>query len=250
MTESSAPEEGVRIQKVLSQAGIASRREAERLLLEGAVFLNGNVVTELGTKVIVGKDRIEVNGEPVRHPNKVKRVVYALYKPKNCVTTNKDPQKRSTIKDFYPPNHDHLFPVGRLDYDAEGLIFVTNDGEFANRLMHPRFHIWKGYFVKIKGVISTEHLYSLRQGPTINRKKHLPLKAKILHTVHDKTWLDVSLQEGTNQQIKKMFWDLGYRVQKIKRYSIGSLTLENLTPGQSRRLTRVEIGALLGESSS
>lgn len=240
--------EAIRIQKVISKAGIASRRAAEKLILEGSVTLNGETVTELGQRMVVGADRLEVDGRVV-HSKPERQLIYALYKPKNCITSLHDPQGRPIIKDYFPKTNKQLFPVGRLDYDAEGLIFVTNDGDFANYITHPRHKMWKTYFVKVKGLVSKDTLRDLKQGPLIGKRKHLPVKAKILHTVNDKTWLEISLREGTNQQIKKMFGQHGYRVLKIKRFRIGNITLENLQPGQFRKLTKAEIDELAPQTT-
>ncbi|MGK5090645.1 pseudouridine synthase [Deltaproteobacteria bacterium TL4] len=237
--------ESIRIQKVISQAGVASRREAERLILQGEVTLNGKVVSTLGERMIPGVDFLEVSGQKIHNPQKIERVVYALNKPRNCITTLDDPEGRTTIKDFFPETNKRLFPVGRLDYDAEGLILITNDGEFANQMMHPHYKVWKSYFVKVKGIVAPKSLYPLKKGPVIHKQKHLPVKVKVLHNINNKTWLDVSLQQGTNQQIKKMFAQLGYNVEKIKRYRIGEITLEELMPGQSRKLSKEDISKLI-----
>ena len=239
----------VRIQKVIAQAGITSRRSAEGLIEAGRVTLNGETVSTLGTQMTPGVDVLEVDGERVRMPQPKDQVVYALYKPKNCITSLHDPQGRTTIREFFPKTNRRLFPVGRLDYDAEGLIFVTNDGELANQLMHPKFKVWKSYFVKVRGKVEDARLAPLRRGITLERRQHQPVKVKVLHFVNDKTWLEVSLREGTNQQIKKMLLRVGYRVLKIKRFRIGRLTLGEMSPGESRRLSQDERDALLTATS-
>lgn len=239
----------IRIQKVIAQAGIASRRAAEKMIEGGLVTLNGKRAT-LGQKMHVGVDRLEVEGERVQLSKKQKKVVYALYKPKNCITTLNDPEGRPTVKDFFPNEAKKLFPVGRLDYDAEGLLLITNDGDFAQSVIHPRYKIWKTYFVKVKGIIEVETLNQLRKGPTLEGQKRMPVKVKIVHTVNDKTWLEVSLQEGKNQQIKKMFKKFDSRVLKIKRYSIGPITIDELLPGMMRKLAPHEISRLLSISKN
>ena len=241
--------EGVRIQKVMSQAGFASRRRAEQLILDGSVFLNGEPVVELGQRMIPGVDKLEVLGEPVKVSAQREQVVYALYKPKNCITTLRDPQRRQTIVDYFPTSRYRLFPIGRLDYQSEGLLLITNDGEISQRILHPEQPLWKGYFVKVKGVLSQEQLQALLTGLQSGKKKAGVLKVKMLHTINDKTWLEVSLPKEITEKIKWRFADLGYPIQKIKRYRIGSVTLEELRPGQSRQLTHAELKQLLEQAS-
>ncbi len=236
----------VRLQKAIADAGIASRRKAEQYILDGRIEVNGNIITELGTKVDPESDFIKVDGKAISSKkNKKKTAVYALYKPKSCVTTLDDPQGRDTIVKYFPNTSARLFPVGRLDYDAEGLILLTNDGDLAQSISHPSKHIWKQYFVKVRGKISNEEVNKLQSGPKIDGKKRQPVKAKILHFVNNKTWMVVSLQEGLKHHLKKMFKGIGYPVQKIKRYSIGNIELQEMKPGESRKLTKEEVDDLL-----
>ncbi len=237
--------EPVRIQKVIAQAGVASRRAAEDLIRAGEVSLNGEIVTQMGRKMLIGKDHLSVEGRKVKITSQQKTKVYALYKPKNCITTLSDPNGRVTIKDFFPQTSARLFPVGRLDYDAEGLILLTNDGDLANQLMHPRHKVSKGYFVKVRGIVQNDALSELRRGPVIGDRKHQRVRVKIMHTVNDKTWLELFLKEGTNRQIKKMFKKIGFPVQKIKRFQIGQIILGDLQSGESRALSLKEIEQIL-----
>lgn len=239
----------IRLQKAMADAGIASRRTAETMIEAGLVKVNDQVVTQLGTKIRPGVDRLEVEGKTILIHKAVEHVVYALHKPKGCVTTLDDPQERATVKDFFPKSKHRLYPVGRLDYDAEGLLLITNDGDFAYQISHPKFQVWKTYFVKIKGLIQPAELELLKKNREWDGKRHLPFDAHVLHKKFDKTWLEVSLREGTNQHIKKMFLSAGYRVLKIKRYRIGNITLGELAAGESRRLTKDEIETLLKKSS-
>ena len=243
--QNSTFQEPIRIQKVIAQAGIASRRAAEKLILSGVVLLNGKIVKEMGQRMIIGKDHLSVEGHRVKLSQQKKTQVYALYKPKNCITTLNDPEGRATISDFFPRTSTRLFPVGRLDYDAEGLILLTNDGDLSQRLIHPSHKVRKGYFVKVRGIVNNETLSSLRQGPIIEKKKHLPVKVKILHTINDKTWLEIFLKEGTNRQIKKMLLHLGFPVQKIKRFQVGPINLGDLQAGESRALKSEEIKQIM-----
>ena len=241
-TESDEP---VRIQKVIAQAGVASRRAAEDLIRAGEVLLNGEIVKQMGCKMLIGKDHLSVEGRKVVISPRQKTEVYALYKPKNCITTLNDPQGRVTINDFFPQTSARLFPVGRLDYDAEGLILLTNDGDLAYQLMHPRHKVSKGYFVKVRGIVENKALSELRNGPVIDDRRYQRVRVKILHNVNDKTWLELFLREGTNRQIKKMFQKIGYPVQKIKRFQIGPIMLGDLQSGESRALSPKEIKQIM-----
>lgn len=238
----------IRINKLLSQAGVASRREAEKLIHAGSVILNGKTVTEPGQTMLPGTDHLTVEGRKIHFKHAVKTKVYALHKPRNCITTLNDPEGRKTVKDFFPRDSGRLFPVGRLDYDAEGLLLLTNDGMLAHRLMHPRHKVWKSYFVKVKGLVTEEIMRTLRKGPKIDGRKHQPLRVKPIHKINDKMWLEVSLREGTNQQIKKMFLESGHRVLKIKRFKIGRVELGELMPGASRILTSEELDELFKDT--
>ena len=237
-------EKPIRIQKVISQAGIASRRAAEKLIIDGLVMKNGEIVKKMGQKMIVGKDHLSVEGKKIKIPKKQKIIVYALHKPKNCITTLSDPKGRITITDFFPKSAERLFPIGRLDYDTEGLILITNDGNLAQKLMHPRYRVSKGYFVKVRGLVNFETLKILKNGPFNEKFKYQSVKAKILHTVNDKTWLEIYLKEGKNRQIKNMLLHLGYPVQKIKRFKVGPVSLGNLKSGEYRILTPEELKLL------
>lgn len=240
----------IRLQKILAQAGIASRRKAETLIQKGLVSVNGKVVTELGTKADPARDQIEVEGELLKNAKKTeKKVVYLLYKPKSVVSTLKDPEGRKTIVDFFPKTEARLFPVGRLDYDAEGLLLLTNDGDLAYRLTHPSKHVWKEYFVKVKGNIPEVVLAKLRKGPIIDRKQRQPVKVRLLHYKGDKSWVLVSLQEGIKHHIKKMFMQVGFPSLKIKRFSIGPVNLGEMSPGECRRLTQEEVRLLMEETN-
>tara|TARA_Y100001960_G_C14586337_1_gene783354 strand:+ start:116 stop:862 length:747 start_codon:yes stop_codon:yes gene_type:complete len=238
-------EKPIRIQKIISQAGIASRRAAEKLILDGVVKKNGEIVQEMGQKMVVGKDHLSVNGKKVYIPRNKKILVYALYKPKNCITSLDDPEGRINISNFLPRNVERLFPVGRLDYDAEGLILITNYGNLSQQLMHPSKKVAKGYFVKVLGLVKNETLSILRKGPVFDKLKHQPVRVKIIHTINNKTWLEVFLKEGKNRQIKKMFLSLGYPVQKIKRFKVGPISLGNLKSGEFRALNDNELNLLL-----
>jgi pseudouridine synthase len=239
-----------RIQKAIAQAGIASRREAERMMLAGSIKVNGRVVRELGSSVVAGRDTLEVLGKKLAWDTPRPTEVWALYKPKNCVTTLSDPQQRTTVKEYFPRTSARLVPVGRLDYDAEGLLLLTNDGDLAQKVAHPSHSVPKTYLVKVKGIVSEETLAKLHSGPKIRGKRHRPAKARVLHHLTDKSWVEVTLKEGIHHHIKKMFLELGHRVLKIKRYRIGTVALEDLAPGESRRLSEKELSGLLRPRSA
>jgi len=243
-------EPAVRLQKAIARAGLASRRAAEKLIEAGSVRVNGRVVREAGTSLLPGQDLLEVDGRPVAWEEPRNREVWALYKPKGCVSTLHDPQGRATIRDFFPRKGTRLFPVGRLDYDAEGLILITNDGDLANRVAHPSHSVEKTYLVKVRGLVNPESLKSLRKGPILAGRKKRPVRTHVLHTVNDKTWLEVTLQEGTHHHIKKMFAAEGFPVLKIKRYRIGPVALQNMVPGEIRRLSAREIAALASDPAA
>ena len=240
---------GVRLQKTIAAAGLASRRAAERMIRSGQVRVNGKIVVALGTRIDPETDKVEVDGRPLALVSKVKRVVWALYKPRGCVTTLHDPQGRRTVRDYFPRTNQRLFPVGRLDYDTEGLILLTNDGEFAQRVAHPSHSVSKTYLVKVKGIVDPSELRRMAQAPMVDGKNRRPLRARLLHSFNDKTWCELVLREGVNREIRKLFQGIGHRVLKIKRYQIGTIALDDMRPGETRLLGRNEVENLLSGSN-
>jgi len=241
-------ESGLRLNKAIAQAGIASRREADRLIREGVVRVNGEQVLDLGRRIDPATDRLEVAGKSVRLAAKPATEVWALYKPKGCVSTMHDPQGRPTLVDHFPKSGARLFPIGRLDYDAEGLILLTSDGELAQRVAHPSHAVDKVYLVKVKGLVEDKALAQLAKGPVLDGRRRGKVRARVLHNLTDKTWLEVTLREGINHHIKKMFAQHGHRVLKIKRYRVGPVELGDMRPGQTRRLSGEEVTALLDQA--
>lgn len=232
----------IRLQKVLARAGLSSRRSAEELIRQGRVLVNGNVVTELGYRVNPEEDEIRVDRALVS-PAKPK--VYLLfYKPKHCVTTLNDPQGRKTILDFIPASGIRLFPVGRLDYDAEGLLLLTNDGDLAHRLQHPRFGVAKTYEVKVVGHPDEHALGRLRSGIVLEEGRTGPAEVSRLRTLPKAAWLRVVIHQGWYRQIKRMAEAVGHPVLKIKRVGYGPLTLGGLMPGESRALSKDDVRRL------
>jgi pseudouridine synthase len=237
---------GVRVQKAIARAGLASRREAERLMQEGRVRINGEVVEELGTCLDEG-DLLQVDGKPVPWDEPAAAELWALYKPKRCVSTLRDPEGRPTVRDYFPKSAPRLYPIGRLDYDAEGLLLLTNDGDLAQRVAHPSFQVARIYLVKVKGIVSRETVERLMHGTELDGRKR-GSRVRILHVVGDKTWLEVILNEGVHHHIKRMFAAVAHPALKIKRYQIGPIELGDMKPGDCRKLGKAEINQLLARA--
>ena len=231
-----------RLQKILSKAGITSRRKAEELILQGRVSVNGRVVKELGAKAVLGKDDICLDGEAIKP--EAEKVVVALFKPRNCVTTLHDPQGRPTVAELVKGISVRVYPVGRLDYDAEGLLLLTNDGDLAHRLQHPRYKVAKTYLVKIRGRPPEEALTQLQQGIRLEDGITAPAELHVLEDDNKATWLTLTLREGRNHQVKRMCAAVGCPVLKLRRTQIGPIDLGNLQPGRSRTLRAREVRAL------
>lgn len=233
------PEE--RLQKILANAGIASRRKAEDLIVSGHVSVNGQTVTELGSKADLANDEVKVDGQRLSAP---KHFLYlALNKPKNCVTTVRDPEGRETVMKFFKGFRERIYPVGRLDYASEGLLLLTNDGEFASRLLAPASHISKTYLVKVTGALTPDQEEQFRKGLPIHGKRTAPAGIKMIKKTIN-PWYEVRLVEGRQNQIRLMFKHFGRLVEKLKRVKIGPLELGELKPGAYRTLTNVEVARL------
>jgi len=230
-----------RLHKVLAHAGIDSRRAAEEMILAGRVAVNGEVVTKVGTKVDPERDSITVDGRPI--PRRVKRIYMMLNKPAGYITTVEDPQHRHTVMELVP--HDsRIYPVGRLDADSEGLILMTNDGDFANLLAHPRYALDKEYHVAVQGRVREEDINTLREGVVIDDRKTAPAQVRVLSSDGRTTWLSIIIHEGRNRQIRRMLHALGYRVERLVRMRIGPLRLGALPRGAYRSLTPAEVRML------
>lgn len=227
-----------RLQKILSRAGIASRRHAEAMITEGRVTVNGKVVTQLGSKADLDADHIKVDGKLIHAP---KNLVYiALNKPKNCVTTASDPQQRETVMDLVKGIKHRVYPVGRLDYNSEGLLLLTNDGEFANRITSAASKLEKTYLVKVNGPLDSEQEEQFRKGIFLHGKKTAPAQIKLSKRTGN-PWYEVRLTEGRQNQIRIMFKHFGRLVEKLKRVKIGFLELGDLKPAEFRFLTDREV---------
>lgn len=232
-----------RLQKVIASAGIASRRKAEELITSGCVCVNGKKVTELGVKVSAS-DAITVNGKSIKQEDKV---YYLLNKPRGYVTTVSDNLGRKTVIDLIEDDR-RIYPVGRLDYDTTGILLLTNDGDLANYLMHPSKNIEKTYVAKLNKAITTEDIYKLKKGVLVDDKKCTPTKVKIksIDKVKDTTLIEVTIVEGRNHIVKRMFQELGYLVDKLTRTNYAFLTLDGLKSGEYRQLSIKEVKRLYG----
>jgi 23S rRNA pseudouridine2605 synthase len=227
-----------RLQKILSRAGAASRRKAEALIVEGRVTVNGAPVTELGSKADLGVDHIKVDGKLLRAPRHL--LYIALNKPVNCVTTVSDPQGRATVMDLIHGLKARVYPVGRLDYHSEGLLLLTNDGDFANGLTSASLHIPKTYLVKVNGLLTSEQEEEFRGGVPMEGRRTAPAGLKLVRR-NANPWYEVRLTEGRKNQIRVMFKHFGRLVEKLKRVRIGFLELGPIKPGAFRHLTPEEV---------
>lgn len=227
-----------RLQKVIAQSGVTSRRKAEELITSGKVKVNGNIVTELGTKVS-NKDKIEVNNQIIE---KEPREYYILNKPRGYITSTSDEHHRKTVIDLIPTKA-RIYPVGRLDYDTTGLLLLTNDGEFANILMHPSEKVEKVYMAKLNGIIKGEQINQLKTGVTIDgvTVQASRVKLKKVNEKNNTCMVQITIHEGKNHQVKKMFESVGYSVEKLKREKVAFFNLKDLQSGEYRKLTPKEV---------
>lgn len=232
----------IRLNKFLSQTGIASRREADRMISEGRIAVNGRVVQVLGCTIDDEKDEVRVDGTRVKKAET--RVYLMLNKPEGYLVSLKDPFGRLTVKDMLPSIKSRIFPVGRLDYDSHGLLLLTNDGELAHRLTHPRFKIKKVYLVKVNEEPNRLKLMRLEKGVFLNGKKTAPAKINPLKVSPKKTLLLVEIYEGRKREIRRMFEAIGHRVIDLQRIKLDGLSLGKLKKGQWRYLTQREIDKL------
>lgn len=237
-----------RIQKLIAASGYTSRRKAEQLILEGKVSLNGKIVTELGTKAD-SNDIIIVEGVRLMKENKR---YYLFYKPEKVISTMSDEKGRSCVKDYFERVQERVVPVGRLDYDTSGLLIMSNDGEFINLITHPKHKIKKTYIAKIKGSVEDHHINILRSGVRIENYKTSKANVTVLKNKNKSanTLIQITIHEGKNRQIRKMFETLGYTVLKLKRVSIEDLTLEGLKIGEYRPLTIHEVKRLINKANN
>ena len=232
-----------RLQKIIAASGLTSRRKAEEWILQGRVKVDGQVVTELGVKPRKGA-LIEVDGKAIAREDKV---YYVMDKPKKVLCTLNDEHDRRTVVDLMTDVPQRVFPVGRLDYDTTGVLIMTNDGEFANEIIHPRYHIAKVYGVTINGILKTEEIKQLEQGVVLDDGiKTLPAKLWVTNKdfAHEQTMFELTIQEGRNRQIKRMLEVFGYEVRRLHRRSLGPITVRGLNPGEYRLMKPFEVKQL------
>lgn len=232
-----------RLQKILAQAGVASRRHSEELIQNGKVKVNGKIVTELGTKVDAQRDRIEVNGKRIPAPEK--KVYYLLHKPRGYVTTLQDDRGRKTVMDLMEGVEQRVFPVGRLDYDSEGLLILTNDGELTQALTHPRHKVKKTYQVTVEGIPAEEDLERMAKGLELEDGMTAPAEVKLVSIGEDRSSLMISIYEGRNRQVRRMCEYIGHQVLRLRRIRMGTLQLDKLKSGEMRPLTHRELREMM-----
>lgn len=247
MTESPDTESGVRLQKVLAAAGIASRRASETLIHEGRVEVNGRVVTEQGVRVDPQSDVVRVDGSRIPPPRR--HLYMVINKPRGVVSTMEDPEGRRNLSDLLegarPGKPARLFHVGRLDTDTDGLLILTNDGEFAHRLAHPSYEIPKTYLAEVTGVVNPATVKRLREGITLDDGPIRPSSVKLVSTAADRSLVKMTLHEGRNRVVRRTMEAVGHPVRRLSRIGIGPVRLGNLASGELRDLTREELGGLL-----
>jgi 23S rRNA pseudouridine2605 synthase len=245
----SEPAQGVRLQKVLAQAGIASRRACEELISEGRVEVNSEVVVEQGRRVDPERDVIRVDGARIPPPRR--HLYLAMNKPRGVVVTMDDPEGRRTVADLLAKGgsrlvkNERLFHVGRLDADSEGLLILTNDGELANKLAHPSYQVPKTYIAEVTGLMNAATLQRLRHGITLEDGPVRPTSVKIVSSAAERTLIKITLQEGRNRIVRRTMEAVGHPVRHLSRIGIGPVRLGNLKLGEYRELTRDELGGLL-----
>ncbi len=232
----------LRLNKALSQAGVASRRASDRLIEAGRVCVNGEIVRELGVRVDPEHDTLAVDGHPVPRPSRT-HIYLMLNKPRGCVTTMSDPEGRPTVKDLLGGRTVRVYPVGRLDFNSEGLLLLTNDGELSERLMHPRGKVPKTYMVKVQGCPRESALERLRRGVPLDGRVTGPAAVKLLQAGRN-AWLQVTIREGRKHQVRRMLQAVGHRVVKLRRTAYGGVRLGDLEPGRLRTLTVREVDRL------
>lgn len=231
-----------RLQKYLARAGVASRRAAEEMIAAGRICVNGTVVTTMGVKVIPGVDRVEVDGREVRPPED--HVYLMLHKPAGYVTTLKDPLGRPIVADLLPDLGRRVYPVGRLDADTTGLLLLTDDGEFSQMLMHPRFHVPKTYLARVEGIPSEASLEKLQRGVVLHDGPTRPAEAVLVAGETSSALVRVTIREGRKRQVRRMFKHIGHPVIELHRERIGPVSLGDLPEGAVRTLTHEEVELL------
>jgi pseudouridine synthase len=235
---------GIRLQKIISQAGIASRRAAEKLIAEGRVTVNGHTVLEMGTKADPARDDIRLDGRRLKPPERHRYIL--LYKPTGYVTTRSDPQRRRTVIDLLRGVKEYVYPVGRLDYDTQGLLLLTNDGDLAAKLTHPRHEVDRTYEARVAGMPDDEAVERLRRGIPLDGRRTLPADVLLINKGRrdEDSVLLVTIREGRNRQVRRMLEAVGHPVQSLRRIRFGPISDRRLKPGDWRELTVDEVEKL------
>ncbi len=239
---------GVRLQKMIAAAGVASRRAAEQLIADGRVTVNGRTVRELGARAHPSRDDVRVDGRRVTRAERLRYLL--IHKPAGYITTRRDPQRRPTVLDLIPGVREYVYPVGRLDYDSEGLLLLTNDGQLAAVLTHPRHAVLRVYEAVVRGVPTPAQLRRLANGVTLDGRRTAPAEVRLMpqrgteHSRARDTRIRVTLREGRNRQVRRMFDVIGHPVCRLRRTRLGPLALRGLKPGDARELTAAELKAL------
>lgn len=232
--------EEIRLNKYLAQAGIDSRRKVDKLIESGRVKVNGKKA-EMGQKIILGKDVVEVSGQKV--DSQEEKVYYLINKPQKVLSASKDDRKRRVVTSLINDKK-RIFNIGRLDYETEGFLLLSNDGDIFNRIMHPKAEIYKVYLAKIESKITSEKLNMLEKGVELEDGMTLPARAKLVKNENGNSWVEISIREGRNRQVRRMFDSIGHRVLYLKRLSVGKLKLGTLEVGEYRKLRKDEIDYL------
>jgi 23S rRNA pseudouridine2605 synthase len=235
----------IRLQKYIADCGITSRRKAESMIREGRVTINGEVVMELGTKVNIGSDIVMVDGH-LADLQAVEPIYLMLHKPRGVMTTLNDPEGRETVMDLVKEISERIYPVGRLDYLSEGLLLMTNDGELANMIMHPKYNVTKVYEVKVFGSVTETILNKLKAGAYLEEGLVKPTSVRVIKQLPTKTWLEFRLNEGRNREIRRLCEAVGLTVDKLKRLAIGGLSIEGVAPGNFRLMSREQMLGYIG----
>ncbi len=228
-----------RLQKILSRAGIASRRAAEQIILDGRITVDGKIITELGAKFDININKISVDNKPISLTEE--KIYILLNKPQNVLSSAKDDRGRTTVVDLINDVNERIYPVGRLDYDTEGLILLTNDGELMNSLLHPKYQINKTYLAKVTGNVTKDKLYKLQNGIQLDDGLTAPAIVRVVGKSNTEAKIEITIHEGRNRQVRRMFAAIDCEVKKLKRIKFANLTIHDLKIGQYRRLTETEL---------
>lgn len=242
-SHSSSPE--LRLQKYIADCGVTSRRKAEGFIIQGRVTVNGDVVTELGTKIDPANDVVMVDGH-LADLNAVEPIYLMLHKPRGFVTTLNDPEGRETVMDLVKEISERIYPVGRLDYLSEGLLLMTNDGEFANMIMHPKYNVTKVYEVKVFGSVTETIINKLKAGAYLEEGFVKPASVRVIKQLPTKTWIEFRLNEGRNREIRRLCEAVGLTVDKLKRLAVGGLSIEGVAPGKFRLMSKAQMLGYIG----